>query len=80
MGTTTFRFERGYKVAKRSTRTKIKYQRDQIDRYWYRIQDSLKMIDELAQGQSEYISGQLPALITIFDICQKGWEAFKKGL
>jgi hypothetical protein len=67
-------------MAGKSTRNKILYQSVQIDRYFDRIEDSMKVIDEYAQGRSKLIEASFPVLLESLEISRGLWEKIRGEL
>jgi len=67
-------------MASRSTRNKVRWQAKKILDNINRIYEHLKYIDELAQGQSEYINENLPRLVKLFDGVESIITQFYEGL
>ena len=67
-------------MAQRSTRNKLRWQAkkciDQLDR----IMNHLKVIDEMAQGESKYITETAPRLVVIIQAVRVTFVNFRDGL
>ena len=67
-------------MARTSTRYKIKYQAEQIDRYFGRIVDSAGFLVELTEGRSELVNDTMPLFMVGLNECQKLWTRMKQEL
>lgn len=67
-------------MARTSTRYKIKYQAEQIDRYFGRIEDSAQFLVDLTEGRSELVNDTMPLFMVGLNECQKLWRRIKQGL
>lgn len=67
-------------MAQRSTRNKIKWQAEQIDRYFERIYDSLRLIEEMSQERVSDINAVVPVIMTGLITCQEVWEKLRERL
>lgn len=67
-------------MGRTSTRYKIKYQAEQIERYFVRIMDSAEMLDSLTEGRSELVKDTMPLFMVGLEECQKLWHRIKQGL
>lgn len=67
-------------MARRSTRSKILHQRDNIRRYIVNILESLQYIDTLADGNSDVITSGLPSVVSLTALFEKGIEKFLSKL
>jgi len=64
----------------RSTRNKMKWQAEMIMRDLVKVQRHLKLIDDLAEGNSEYIEKHLPNITTLVEYMAKIVKTFREGL
>lgn len=64
----------------RKTRTKLRFQVTKIIEVLERVEGHLKYIDDLAEGQSEYINQQLPTLTFLLEEIIKTVKLFREGL
>jgi len=67
-------------MAARNTRNKLKFQAERIIERLVDCQGHLKFMDDLAEGQSEYLNQQIPILTTIFDGMINTVKIFREGL
>lgn len=67
-------------MAARTTRRKIQDQGVKVAQDFARIIDHLKFLDDLADGQSEYINNNLPQLVLMIEGCKHVTEGFLDGL
>jgi hypothetical protein len=67
-------------MARTSTRYRIRYQGEQIERYFLKILDSLQMIEELALERSDVINQTIPIFVLGVNECQKLWDRIKAEL
>jgi len=67
-------------MAARTTRRKIQDQGIKVAQDFARIIDHLKFLDDLAEGQSEYINNNLPQLFCMIEGCMHVTEKFIDGL
>ena len=67
-------------MARTSTRYKIKYQAEQIDRYFGRIIDSAEMLDGLTEGRSPLINDTMPLFMMGLNECQRLWARIRQEL
>lgn len=67
-------------MGRTSTRYKIKYQAEQIDRYFGRIIDSASFLVDLTEGRSELVNDTMPLFMVGLNECQKLWKRMQQGL
>lgn len=67
-------------MARTSTRYKIKYQAEQIDRYFGRIIDSASFLVDLTEGRSNLVNDTMPLFMVGLNECQKLWARMKQEL
>jgi hypothetical protein len=67
-------------MASRSTRNKLRHQAERAAASCEKIQEHLRYLDDLANGQSQYINENLPSLVLITDNLQQLLLQFREGL
>lgn len=68
------------RMGRTSTRYKIKYQAEQIERYFHRIEDSAMVLDKLCADRNPDVVKALPLFMAGLDVCRKLWETLRKTL
>jgi len=67
-------------MAERSTRNKIRWQAQKAIEKAEKVIEHLRYLDELAQGQSEYINHSLPPVVYLADGFVNILKRFREGL
>ena len=67
-------------MAGRSKRTKVKFQADKAIAKCNGIQEHLKYIDEVANGESEYINITIPILVSSTEMLKEALGKLRDGL
>jgi len=67
-------------MAGRSKRTKVKFQADKAIAKCYDIQTHLRYIDEIAEGESEYINNVIPILVSGTEMLKEALGKLRDGL
>ena len=67
-------------MAGRSKRTKVKFQADKAVAKCDGIMQHLKYIDEIAEGESEYINNSLPVLVQWTEMLKDAFLKLRIGL
>jgi len=67
-------------MANRSRRNKLRYQADRVQTATNHVFEHLKYLDELADGESEYITDGIKLLVSALVEWEHGFERFKDGL
>lgn len=67
-------------MASRSTRNKIIFQGKKIKTSFRKLYEHSQYLDELANGESETINSQLPALVKLTKITEEYWDDFLSAL
>ncbi len=67
-------------MTSRTIRNKLRYQAVMIQKDLVKCQGHLQLIDELAEGRSNYINEQLPTLTFLLEEIIKTIRLFREGL
>jgi len=70
----------GVTMAGRSMRNKLRWQTEKVDQHLVKCQTHLQFLDELADGQSEYITENMPIMVTLIEQMRSLIASFRQGL
>jgi len=61
-------------------RNKLRWQTEKVDQHLVKCQEHLLFLDELADGQSEYITKNMPIMVTLIEQMRSLIASFRQGL
>lgn len=64
----------------RSTRNKLRFQVQRVQVCLDRIEEHWKLLDEIAEGKSEYVNDMLPLLVAAIEEYREACKSFRSGL
>ena len=64
----------------RSMRNKLRWQTEKVDQHLVKCQSHLQFLDELAEGQSDYIKENIPRMVTLIEQMRAIIASFRQGL
>ena len=67
-------------MTSRSVRNKLRWQAEKMEQNLIKCQGHLKFIDDMAEGQSDYINQYVPTLTVLLEEMIKTVNSFRQGL